>query len=230
MASPRMFGSRLSPFVEKVARALSLKGVGFELVDPRSPGEFRQWSPQTGKMPVLELEGERIYDSTLILRELDRRFPEPPLVSPDPKRAAAQRQLEDWADEALYWYFMAVRWTDANRAATAAQITAALSPLFRSIARLVLPRHIRGTTRAQGLGRLPVPVLMGEIEGRLDDLVAILADDPFFFGDAPSVADLAVYGQLHMANSGPTPELAALIGARPSLGALQRRLEERASV
>ena len=230
MASPRLFGSRLSPFVEKVAQSLALKGVDFELVDPRSPMEFRRWNPQTGKMPVLDLDGERIYDSTLILRELDRRFPDPPLVSSRPKLAAAQRQVEDWADEALYWYFMAVRWTDANAAATARQITAGLSPLFRPVARLVLPPQIRGMVRAQGLGRLPLPMLMQEVEGRLDDLVAIIGDDPFIFGDAPSVADLAVYGQLHMAQSGPTPELAALIRARPSLVELQRRVEERASL
>jgi glutathione S-transferase len=71
---------------------------------------------------------------------------------------------------------------------------------------------------------------MEEIEERLDDLVTIIGDDPFIFGDAPSVADLAVYGQLHMAESGPTPELAALVRARPSLVGLQRRVEERAAV
>jgi glutathione S-transferase len=81
----------MSPFVEKVTRALALEGVGFELVDPRSPLEFRQWNPQTGKMPVLDLDGQRIYDSTLILRELERRFPDPPLVSSDPMLAAAHR-------------------------------------------------------------------------------------------------------------------------------------------
>ena len=30
-----VFGSRLSPFVEKVVRGLQLKGVGFELVEPQ---------------------------------------------------------------------------------------------------------------------------------------------------------------------------------------------------
>jgi glutathione S-transferase len=125
---------------------------------------------------------------------------------------------------------MAVRWTDANAAATTAQITAGLSPLFRPIARLILPRRIGGMAGAQGLGRLPVAVLMEEIEGRLDDLVTIIGDDPFVFGGAPSVADLAVYGQLHMASSGPTPELAELIRGRPSLVGLQQRIEERTDV
>lgn len=230
MADLRLFGSRVSPFVEKVARALALKELGFELAEPRGPMDLRRWNPQTGKMPVLELDGERIYDSTLILRELDRRFPDPPLVSSDPKLAAAQRQMEDWADEALYWYFMAVRWSDANAAATTAQITAGLLPFFRPVARLILPRRIGGMAAAQGLGRLPLPVLMEEIAGRLDDLVTILGDDPFIFGSAPSVADLAIHGQLHMASSGPTPELAELIRGRPGLVGLRRRIEECADV
>jgi hypothetical protein len=36
-----LFGSRLSPFVEKVVRALHLKGVAFTLVEPRSPGDLQ---------------------------------------------------------------------------------------------------------------------------------------------------------------------------------------------
>ena len=46
-----VYGSRLSPFVEKVVRGLLLKGVGFELVEPRSPTDLRRWNPQTGEGP-----------------------------------------------------------------------------------------------------------------------------------------------------------------------------------
>ena len=118
----RLFGSRLSPFVEKVARALHLKDVPFELVPVRSPADFKRWNPSTGKMPVLEVDGERFFDSTFIVRKLDEWVPDPPLLSADPEAAARQRFLEDWSDEALYWYVMGVRWTDANDAATAEQV------------------------------------------------------------------------------------------------------------
>jgi glutathione S-transferase len=82
---------RLSPFVEKVVRAVTLKGLPHTLVDVKSPLDFKRWNPQTGKMPVLDVDGERIYDSTLILRALDSRVPEPPLVDVDPHVAAHQR-------------------------------------------------------------------------------------------------------------------------------------------
>src|SRR5512138_1871761 len=97
----RLFGSRASPFVEKVLRGLWYKGVDVELVGVRSPSDFKRWSPKTGKMPVLELDGQRVYDSTFILRALEKTVPEPPLWSRDPAVAAQQRLLEDWADESL---------------------------------------------------------------------------------------------------------------------------------
>src|SRR5262249_47745270 len=110
----QIFGSRLSPFVEKVVRAVALKGLAYKLVDVKSPLDFKRWTPQTGKMRVLDIDGERTYASTLILRLLDARFPEPPLVDADPGVAARQRFIEDWSDEALYWYGMALRWADVN--------------------------------------------------------------------------------------------------------------------
>jgi glutathione S-transferase len=79
------------------------------------------------------------------------------------------------------------------------------------------PRQIRGTTVAQGLGRLPPDVLLTELAGHLDNLVLILGDHPFFYADQISVADLAIYGQLHMLRCGPTPDAEALLHARPAL-------------
>ncbi len=117
-----LYGSRISPFVEKVARALALKGLAYRAVDLKSPGDLKRWNPVTGKMPVLEIDGDKVYDSTFILRRLDEMQPDPPLFSDDPEVAAAQRMLEDWSDESLYWYVMALRWSPRNEAATIRQI------------------------------------------------------------------------------------------------------------
>ena len=223
-----VFGSRLSPFVEKVVRGLVIKGITWSLVEPRGPGDFARWNPVTRKMPVMDLDGERTWDSTRILRRLDALAPAPALLADDPGVAAAQRQLEDWSDESLYWYGMALRWSERNRARTTAQILGGLPAPLRLLATLVLPRQIRSTTVAQGLGRLPYDVLVSELEQRLDDLVSILGARPFFHAERPSVADLALYGQFHMLRSGPTAEAAALIEARPVLRTFMRRLEEAA--
>lgn len=222
----RLFGVRLSPLVEKVFRGLQLKGLPFELVVPGSPLELRSNNPQTGKMPTLEIEGQQLYDSTLILRELDRRFPLPPLFSKDPRVAAAQRQLEDWSDECLYWHLMALRWCPRNVATTLDQITLDMPRWLRPLARALAPRGIGRSPRVQGTGRLPYDVLVAETGRLLDDLTLLLDDRAFFYSDRPTVADLAVYGELRCAQSGPTPELDAMVSDRPALVDHMKRVEE----
>jgi glutathione S-transferase len=229
MTDVTLFGSTLSPFVEKVRLALVLKGLKHRIVGIKSPNDLKRWNPQTGKMPVLEMDGERFIDSTFILRHLEKLHPEPPLFADDPATAAAQRQLEDWSDESLYWQLMALRWSKQNAAATARQITDGLPALVRPAARVMLPRQIRAMTKQQGFGRLSLPILVRELGGRLDDLVLMLGKRPFFFSDRVSVADLAIYSQLRMACSGPTPEAEACISDRPALVDYQKRVEEATS-
>jgi glutathione S-transferase len=146
MAEVVVYGSRISPFVEKVVRALQLKKIDYDLVEPRSPLDLRRWNRQTGKIPVVDLNGERLYDSTLILRRIDELFREPRLVAEDPWTAAVQRQLEDWSDESLYWYVMALRWSKKHARASVDQITGNAPALFRPIARAILTRQIGSTT------------------------------------------------------------------------------------
>ncbi len=215
----QLFGSRISPFVEKVARALELKRVPCTLVDVKRPSDFKRWNPWTGKMPVLDVDGERTYDSTFILRRLDELVPAPPLFDADPQIAARQRFLEDWSDESLYWYGMALRWSDANSDATVAQLLASMPipSILHPLVGVVLRRQIRGQALAQGLARLPLPTLVEELGRRLDELLVWLAERPFFFADRPSAADLAIFGQLSMLQTGPTPQAVALIRDRPRL-------------
>ncbi len=226
MAQLRLYGFRLSPFVEKVYRGLQLKGLPFELVEPASPLELRRKNPQTSKMPTLDVDGQQLYDSTLILRELDRRFPVPALVSKDERVAAAQRQLEDWSDESLYWHLMALRWCERNVGATLDQITLDMPKWLRPLARLLAPRAIGRMPVVQGTGRLPYDVIVEQTGRLLDDLILLLDDRAFFYSDRPTVADLAVYGELRSAQSGPTPELEAMIGDRPPLVDHMKRVEE----
>jgi glutathione S-transferase len=227
-AGVRLFGSRPSPFVEKVIRALQLKGIAFEQVPAKSPSDFKRWNPQTGKMPVLEVAGERVYDSTFILRKLDQWAPEPSLLSADPRVAARQRFLEDWSDESLYWYVMALRWNDAHADATTAQLAAALplpAPL-RMFVKPILRRQIRGQAIAQGLARQPLDRVLSELELRFQELDVMLGDALFFYSDRISAADLAIFGQLFALSSGPTPDGAALLEGHPALREHYRRVDE----
>ena len=228
MAETVLFGSPLSPFVKKVMGALALKKVPYELTEPAGPRDLAKWSPVTGKMPVLEIDGERVYDSTLICARLEKGYPQPPLLAADARVCAAQRLLEDWADESLYWSIMALRWSAKNEPATLAQITGGMPFLMRRVARPILRRQIGRQPRFQGLGRLPVDVLVRELGTHLDDLVALLGERPFFHADEPSIADLAVAGELETGTSGPSPEVNELLAARPVLVAHLERVRQAA--
>lgn len=101
-----LYGPITAPFTRKVEGALILKKLPFERREPKSPEDYLRWSPETGLLPVLEIDGERTHDSARILDELDKRFPEVPLVARDPKIAQSQRRLEQWAEAAFTFYWI----------------------------------------------------------------------------------------------------------------------------
>jgi glutathione S-transferase len=221
-----VFGTRFSPFVEKVVRGLLLKGVAFDLVEPKSPTDMKKWNPQTRKMPVVEFDGEKVIDSTFILRRLDELVPQPPLFADDPLVAANQRQLEDWADESLYWYVMAFFWTPKNANAVARRNLGMVPAFLRPLVVPLMRRQLSKMVEAQGLGRLPEETLVKEFGARLDDLLRMLGDRPYFYDERPSVADLAVFGQLAVAQGEVAPETRAEIAKRPTLTEYMKRVEQ----
>ena len=223
-----LYGSRLSPFVQKVIRGVQRKGLRFELHVPKKRDDMRRWNPQTGKMPAADLDGERLYDSTLIQRRLDALVPDPPLVSSDALAAAQQRQLEDWADESLFYVIMAFRWSPKNGPATAALILDEIEApvLMRRFIARAMCKATRALVVAQGMGRLPEPLLAQELGKRLDDLVTLLDGRPFFHGDEPSVADLAVFAQLGYADLACSPETHGAVHERPALVEYMARVDQ----
>ena len=228
MSEVEIVGARISPFVDKVVLAAAYKGIPFRLREPRTPSEVAKANPVTRKMPVAFFGDELVYDSTFILRRFDELRPDPPLLSSDAQIAAAQRQLEDWSDESLYWHVMALRWCPENEARTAEQLSVYLPRALRRFALPIFRRMIGRHPQAQGLGRLPHDVLAREIGERLDDLVLLLAQRSFFYSSRPSVADFALRGQFATGCSGVTPEFTRLVSERPTLADWLKRVDESA--
>jgi glutathione S-transferase len=83
--------------VERVALAAAHKGVAVDWVDhdPADRSAIRALSGQDF-VPVAELDGHVIADSPVILRELERRVPDPPLWPSDPARRAEADVFVDW--------------------------------------------------------------------------------------------------------------------------------------
>src|SRR5262245_54457509 len=67
-----------SPPCGKVHMALAVKGLAYRVINPGNPMEVKKHNPR-GRVPALLVDGRMTVDSTDILTELDRLFPDPPL-------------------------------------------------------------------------------------------------------------------------------------------------------
>jgi len=220
-----LYGPLQTPFTEKVRRGLEMKQLAYELREPTGPEDYKRWSPDTGLLPVLTLDGERIADSTAILLRIDERFPSPPLLAAEPKIAMQQRQLEDWADESFLWHWMRYRRMLGGEEAPlplAGEGAVAPNPLLKSSSF----RRLRAWLKAGGTWERPITGLQRELGARMDDLVNFLGSRPFFYSDRLSIADLGVYAMMFTMRRDSIPGSARLLAERPTLVAFMTRVEE----
>jgi glutathione S-transferase len=112
MPVPRLWSWSLSPFAGKARIVLAEKGIEVELleIDPRNrPQRLRQLNP-AGRVPVLEVDGTGIPESTVICEWAEEMRPDPPLWPQDPTARAAARGLLAWLDDALTGsFFLSMR-------------------------------------------------------------------------------------------------------------------------
>lgn len=216
----KLYGPAQIPFTEKVRRALLYKGLAFELVEPSCPEDYRRWNPESGLLPVLEIDGEVHPDSTAILFKLDELFPNPPLLSSDARISGQQKQLEDWADENLLWYFN--KWIRSKESDESGTSEDAKGGLVR---RSALLRRLFAWLRAGGTWERPETAILRGIGDRLDDLIGFLGTRPFFYSSRVSMADLGAYAMLYSMSLETIPGSRNLVTSRPTLAEFMRRVE-----
>jgi glutathione S-transferase len=210
-----LYGSALTPFTIKVVRALHWKRLPFRLEEPSSAEDYRRWSPVNGLLPVIEIEGTRVQDSVAILDLLDERFPERPLLSPEPKLAREQRRLEQWVGETFFYHLL--RWVRARVSADEAREGAGLGPMMRL--GLIGPN---GRVRPEVFDpKGPGP----DFDHALAELTKLLGSRSWFFAERMSRADLAVYASLQGLVSDRYPGGSARLRGHPALLRHSERVE-----
>jgi glutathione S-transferase len=178
-----------------VEAALGLKGLAYERVD-MIPVVARglQWRRFGGRtVPGLVFDdGERVLGSRPIMRALDSRVPEPPLLPLDGNARRGVEEAERWGDEVL-------------------------QPLARRVVWAALRRHPELVMRyAQG-ARLPVPAPLGRLSA---PLVAAASARLNGAGDPEVRADL-VNLDLHLDRADGWIERGTMGGERPNAADLQ---------
>jgi glutathione S-transferase len=147
-----------------------------------------------GTLPVLDLDGERIVDSTSIVEALERRYPEPALYPDDPSERRRALELEDFFDEHAGHELRRVAFVELREDPdfASAFLTTGRGPTTRRIYRMLLAapwsmayanHRYRLTTEDAATSR----VTLAEA---LDRITAELQPSGYLVGSSFTVADL----------------------------------------
>jgi len=191
----RFYDWPYSPFCMKVRALLDYKGLEYQAINPlgRARGLIRRFG-KIGKVPAIEIDGERIVDSTDIAYALEQRFPKPPILPASKRELGLCHALEEWADEGLYFIGLYFRWYEREgRAPIAAAFGKSLAG--RLAYRFYL-RRILGQIRAQGTLRKAPDHVRRDLDRHLDAVGALVESQPFLLGKQPYLCDFALWGQL----------------------------------
>ena len=175
-------------------------------------------------------QGENLYDSSAIGEWLNQRNASPPLIPQDPATAFCVRLLDEFADEWMLYLVHHYRWkvsaADNDAGARLAREMRTITLGWRwPVRHFFSPRQVRRLPylfsvapagyRVEGLPQNRQPpsregfppthaLLEGSYRRTLLALEDILAGQSFLFGDAPTLADFSIYGQVGMNLADPT--------------------------
>jgi glutathione S-transferase len=193
-----------SPYARAVLATLEEKRVDYRL-SPLAPAGIKSEPHLSrhpfGRMPAVEHDGFRLYETQAILRYIDRIFPGPSLTPADPKAAARMDQVMNIND----WY------------------------LFQGVANVIVFHRVIGP-RLLGVApdEAAIAAAMPQAYVVFGEFAQLLGSQPFFAGDQLSLADLMVAPQLDFFAG--TPEWAPLTANKPNLLAWLDRMNRRASM
>lgn len=193
-----------SPYARAVLATLEEKRVDYRL-SPLAPAGIKSEPHLSrhpfGRMPAVEHDGFRLYETQAILRYIDRIFPGPSLTPADPKAAARIDQVMNIND----WY------------------------LFQGVANVIVFHRVIGP-RLLGVApdEAAIAAAMPQAYVVFGEFAQLLGSQPCFAGDQLSLADLMVAPQLDFFAG--TPEWAPLTANKPNLLAWLDRMNRRASM
>ena len=152
----------------------------------------RLWGGTT--LPVLELDGEAIGDSTEIIAALERRQPESPLYPADPEARRRALELEDFFDEELgpYTRLLLIHRMLADRHLVQGAFAPDLSRSRRIIGRATWPLVRRGVIADMGIDELSVDHAFQAVRAAGRRFQDELQPSGYLVGDGFTVADLTL--------------------------------------
>ena len=200
-----------SPFSEKVRVCLGIKRLPWGAVDQPVIMPKPELLPLTGgyrRIPVLQIGADIYCDSALIVRELERRFPEPTLFpAGDPGLGAASAL---WTDRSMF--------------------QAAVAIIFGGLGDKVPEAFVRDREALSGRSfdlaamRAAGPHMTAQFRGHVALIAAQLADGrAFLTGDLPALADANAWYNLWFVRNA-FPPAAKLFESMPGVAEWMARV------
>ncbi len=179
MGQINLYQYPISPFTEKVRRVLTYKHLTWNPIDCHYEDKSNLLNVTGGKwtrVPVLEWDGEVVYNSADIIRWLDRKAPEPRVI-PDDARGLVEI-IDHWADNTLFMPILFLVIPDLLDAAGDAKLKANREKLIGMTTAEMRKRH--DACREQLLALCTM--IDGQVAGR-----------EYFLGNRFTMADASLY-------------------------------------
>jgi glutathione S-transferase len=231
----RIFGAEVSPYSVKVRSYFRYKGIPHEWIvrGPASQAEYQKYA----KLPIIPVvatpEDEGLQDSTPILDELEKRFPEPSIHPSDPTTAFLSALLEEFGDEWGNKWMFHYRWArEADQRSAGERIAKVMMPevegeQLAAVTDNIVQRMV-GRVWFVGSNEQTAPQIEHSYQEAVAQLEAHLAERRYLFGARPAFADFGLWGQLYNCWTDPTAG-GILVDRAPHVVAwVERMLEPKA--
>jgi glutathione S-transferase len=190
--------------------------------------QFSQKGPK-GKNPWIDLDGQLIADTEIIIDLLARRigFDIDAGLTPEQRGRshAVRRMIEEHFHMVLEWELFV---HPAGIAGGARQMARESVPApVAGIATAYITRHFGRQLHARGIARHAPDIIANKARADLDALEVLLGNGPYLAGDRLCMADISIYGLLMPMARWPMKTPAAdSIKSRPRLLAYLNRVHE----
>ncbi|XP_001606801.2 failed axon connections isoform X2 [Nasonia vitripennis] len=188
----------LSSYCLKVETWLRLNGIQYENVDHKM--KFRS---KKGQLPFVELNGEEIADSTIILRELGQKYGKDIDACLSTEQKSVAHATISMIENHLIWVVHCWRTKNLDQMLKGYKVnlqhalgTRIPNGILNFFFKFTFGRKGTRKVKAQGMGvHTPEEVLQFGCAD-LKVLCDMLADKPFFFGDEPTTLDVVAFANL----------------------------------
>ncbi len=230
----RIFGAEMSPYSVKVRSYFRYKAIPHQWIlrNAASQSDYEKHA----KLPIVPLvvtpDGTGIQDSTPIIDQMEKLFPEPS-IHPDGADGFISALIEEFGDEWGNKWMFHYRWTrDVDQICSAGRIARMRAPQtkeaeFGKVADQVRARMVDRVWFV-GSNSQTAPLIEAGFRQMLALLDQHMASRPYLFGGRPAYGDFGLWGQFYELWTDPTSGALIEGGAPHVLEWIHRMLWPRA--